>query len=102
MTANLLDRSVAPEVRPLPHLSLPLPETVHTRTGLPLVVLTSATCDAPVFQLRITVGGLGSFDLGRPELALPYPLIPNQGPEGLDGVKLSELSEGGGGWVTFG
>ena len=101
MTANLLDRSVAPEVRPLPHLSLPLPETVHTRTGLPLVVLTSATCDAPVFQLRITVGGLGSFDLGRPELASLYPLMLNQGSGGLDGDKLSEIYEGAGAWVNI-
>lgn len=97
-----LDRSKAPAVRPLPRLSLPVPDRLQTAGGLELNVLTSAVCDAPVFQLRVIVGGVGSLDHFSPEAAMLYPLMLNQGSEGMDGDAVSELFEGAGAWLNIG
>lgn len=96
-----LDRSIAPEVRPLPTLHLPMPETMITPGGIPLTVLRSATCDVPVFQLRVVAGGLGCLDMKSMALAWLYPMMLNQGSENFDGNALSEIFEGAGAWLAI-
>lgn len=98
MTAPL-DRTKAPAVRPLPRLTLPRPERLVTPGGIPMTVLTSATCDAPVFQLRVTAGGMGSLDFPIGAAGTLYPQMLNQGSEGLDADALSEAFEGAGAWL---
>ncbi len=97
-----LDRSIAPEVRALPHLILPEAQRLHTDGGMELNVLSSATCDAPVFQLRILVGGAGALDQQSAAATMLYPLMLNQGSEGMDGYAVSELFEGAGAWLNIG
>lgn len=96
-----LDRSVAPKVHPLPRLSLPDAQRLTTPGGIPLAVLREATCDAPVFQLRVLVAGMGSFDM-PPAVASVYPRMINQGSETLTADDLSEIFEGSGAWLNVG
>lgn len=98
--SSTLDRSKAPAVSPLPHLSLPRPVSRRLPCGAGLTVLESAVCDAPVFQLRLIAEGAGQYDCTSSAAAALYPIMLNQGSEGLDGDTISDLFEGAGAWFN--
>lgn len=99
MAEILLDRSVAPDVHPLPAPSLPPVRSRQLACGARLLTLDGAGCEPPVFQLKVLVSGAGRFD--RPGGVVPQmlALTIDQGAGTRDAAALADLFESNGAWL---
>ncbi len=96
---DTLDRSIAPEVRPLPRLILPQWETSYLPCGIRVVKLTESHCSAPVYSVRAVVSGAGVMSTPHHIAASILPFVLSHGADSLDTNAVNEIIEGAGAFV---
>lgn len=100
MTAQFPDRSVAPEVHPMPPLRLPGHDTYDLECGIRIHVLREAVCDSPVFSIQLVAAGCGRNECDNRAAASLYAPMLTKGSEGFTADEISELMEGAGAWLS--
>lgn len=94
-----LDRTIAPEVKPLPRLILPQWETIDLPSGIRLVKLVDGSCSAPVFSIRALVSGAGVQSSASHAAGMILPSVIIHGADNLDTNALNEIIERSGAFV---
>ena len=95
---NMLDRTVAPEIRPLDDFSIVVPEKQLMRNGMPLFTIQAGTEDVVRFDLVIKSGQLHQ---KQPLQAVFTNRMLREGTHGLTSAEIAETLDYYGAWLDL-